>query len=515
MKGNSVRSLFLCVFVCALAFGGPCAAADLPLNELTSNNIYGLAGNGDTVWLLTDQGINFTLATSDTLVWRGYKAQLPGIALAFGAQTAVLCLDTTKYQKPNSLWLYSHATRSYDSLAMPFDRTKIADPTLHDSAALMAMGVAYGAGYFWLACGDAGLARLDPVTRTLRFFFPGIRNSFGSSGITLDSATFGVRNYSDLVRKRIINVAVQRISADTTTILALTGSTLYRFFPHDTTWDTLSSRFNGSFVLDKYVTVFGSGRSPDVYASIAPSGGPPEQLCRYDTSANRWSVVDTNKSVSALTFGPGKTVYLVDYNGLQPQIKRFTNGVNDIVYQDFEARMNNSGGQYPDRINDVLYLAETDSTGTFWVASSADVHPTWNGLFFSRFEERDEKGGTPFVYVRLDRKISTGLKETYAVPGILSSGVSQTMFAYSLSKASNVTISVFDWNMNLVKNVIINRPRVAGKDDPLSNGRSTNRKEDVWDGTNATGKRVAVGVYYFKITAISGERSFGKLIVAK
>jgi flagellar hook assembly protein FlgD len=153
---------------------------------------------------------------------------------------------------------------------------------------------------------------------------------------------------------------------------------------------------------------------------------------------------------------------------------------------------------------------------------SSTQSPTWNGLLFSRSEERDEHDSTPFVYVRHDPKISTGLKQTYAVPGILSSNVStsdvtssQAVFAYSLSKAANVTITVYDWNMNLVKNVVTNSPRLAGADDPTGNGRSTNRREDVWNGTNSTGKRVAVGVYYFKITATSGERSFGKIIVAK
>jgi hypothetical protein len=495
-----------------MALSAPLFAADLPLNELTGNNIYGLAGNGDTVWLLTDQGINYTIATSDTLTWRGLRARLPGIALAFGAQTAVLCLDTTAYQKPNNLWLYSHVSHLCDSLAMPFDRSKISDATLGDSAVLMAMGVAYGAGYFWLACGDAGLARFDPLTRGLRFFFPGIRSSFGSGVITLDSATFGIRNYSDLVRKRIIGVSVQEISTDTTAVLALTGSTLYRFFPRDTTWDTLSSRLNGSLTLDQYGTVFGNDRSPDVYASISPNGGQGAQLFRYDKSAATWTLLSSTTNVTSLTFGPKAVVYMIDNNF----IKRFTNGADDGIYQDFVDRITlASGAQNPDRINDILYLPETDSTGSFWIATSGDKHPTWNGLFFSRFEERDEKSKTPFAYVRLERKISSGLKETYAGPGIISSGISQAVFAYSLSKASDVTISVFDWNMNLVKNVIVNRSRVAGANDPLGNGRSTNRKEDVWDGTNATGKRVAVGVYYFKITAKSGERSFGKIIVAK
>jgi flagellar hook assembly protein FlgD len=67
--------------------------------------------------------------------------------------------------------------------------------------------------------------------------------------------------------------------------------------------------------------------------------------------------------------------------------------------------------------------------------------------------------------------------------------------------------------MDLVKTIIKDRDRPAGND--RANGRSADAAEDSWDGTNTYGKRVAVGVYYYKITAQSGEHSFGKIIVAK
>ena len=143
---------------------------------------------------------------------------------------------------------------------------------------------------------------------------------------------------------------------------------------------------------------------------------------------------------------------------------------------------------------------------------------SYNGLFFSRNEELDEKNDIPFVYIHRERTIQTGLKETYAVPGILANDPAkpnQAVFSYSLSKASKVSITIYDWNMDIVKNVITNEDRGAGTSDPLGNGKSTNSKRDYWDGTNNAGRRVAVGVYYYKITAQSGERSFGKIIVAK
>jgi flagellar hook assembly protein FlgD len=95
----------------------------------------------------------------------------------------------------------------------------------------------------------------------------------------------------------------------------------------------------------------------------------------------------------------------------------------------------------------------------------------------------------------------------------VNSATTKTVFAYNLSKASRVTIRVYDWNMDLVKTVIRNEQRPAGSES--ANGRSTDATTDSWDGTNAAGKRVAVGVYYYRITAQSVEHAFGKVIVAK
>jgi flagellar hook assembly protein FlgD len=68
--------------------------------------------------------------------------------------------------------------------------------------------------------------------------------------------------------------------------------------------------------------------------------------------------------------------------------------------------------------------------------------------------------------------------------------------------------------MDHVKTVISGKFRKAGSNGgPF--GRSTVETEDFWDGKNENGKIVAPGVYYYKISTDSGERAFGKLVVAK
>jgi hypothetical protein len=525
MKDNTMRGpVFLAALLCAAAVG----AADLPTKEITSNNIFGLTGSGDTLWMATDQGLNYTIASSDTLTWSGYKASFRVISLAFGAKAAVVCLDTTKYLSPNKLWFYDHFGHSYDSLQVPYHSVSISNPDLRDSAVFMANGVAFCAAdsAFWLSCLDGGLVRFDPKSKSLRAFFPGIRQGFDPASVRIDSVA-GIKTAADLAAKRIIAVAVQKVSKDTTAILALTRTTLYRFFPHDSSWDTLSSRLDRSQIIDRYHTVFGSNHSPYVFASIAARGHDEPKLYRYSPADTAWEGFDSiatakgiDSRVTGLTFGPDSVTYLIRNF---KSIHKLSGKIYDTLSIDsFDTRITRAlGNPNPEFINDILYLPRTETSGSFWIATSSTTSPAWNGLFFSRREEIDEHNLTPFVYVRRDRKINSGLKETYAVPGILSSGASgspassQAVFAYSLSKASDVTINIYDWNMNLVKNIISNRHREAGKDDPLGNGRSTNRREDSWDGTNSAGKRVAVGVYYFKIFAKSGERSFGKIIVAK
>ena len=134
-------ALAAALVVCALAAA---RGSDLPTREITSNNIYGFAGNGDTLWMVTDQGLNYTIAASDTLTWLGYKAPLAILALGFGGATAIACLDTAAFKKAAKLWYYSHTSHSYDTIGLPFKPDSL--------AVIRGLDVAYAGNAFWLAC---------------------------------------------------------------------------------------------------------------------------------------------------------------------------------------------------------------------------------------------------------------------------------------------------------------------------------------------------------------------------
>jgi hypothetical protein len=484
--------------------------------EIPSNNIYGFAGSGDTLWMLTDKGLYYTLAASDTLTWLGYKATLPALAMGFGRGTAVVCLDTLGNQKPGRLLICRNADSSFEYLELPFKPDSIPEAK-RAKIVFRAAGVIYAAGAFWLACTDGGLVRWDPSGTAMRTFFPKVQRSFDPAAVRLDS-TNEFTTVPDFT-KQVIAVGV----ADSTEHLlyVMTPKMLYRFSPSDTSWDTLPSRLNTtSGTFDKFIELFASPRSPLLFASIAEktgSGAYDTLLYRYGNDS-LWIPFTSSQYVSALTFGPDSMVYLVRKSSrdAQPNILTAYSG-NTMVRSDksFTDRIQSAMNyQTPDIINNILYIPKSDTSGSFWIGT-ASLGVTYNGLFYSRNELRAEENNTPFVYVHFERKIESGLKETYALPGILS-GQMEAVFVYSLSREAKVTISVYDWNMELVKNVITKENRLAGKDVRGGHrGRSTDWDIDKWDGKNNAGKRVAVGVYYFRITATTGERSFGKIIVAK
>jgi hypothetical protein len=510
-------------FLCGATF-----ASDLPTREITSNNIYGFTGNGDTLWMVTDQGLNFTIANTDTLSWLGYKAPLSVLALGFGGGVAAACLDTVMYAKTGKIWYYSHAARSYDSIQLPFKPTLLAS-SRRDSTVFKAVGIAWAGGYFWLACLDGGLVRWDGVHSLMRTFYPRSRQSYDPALIRLDSAT-GFPSFPDLSR-HVTGVSTGMSGPNGLELYVCTPATLYRFSPLDTSWDTLpESISSGAQTIASYLDVFSSPHSSLLYASITTagsSGAADTAMYRFDSASGSWITYPFLRSASSLAFGADSIVYVVTKpNNIQAAagsrpdtlIRTATDTLicspKSFLNDRISTAMN---GNTPDILTDILYLPSSDSSGSLWIGA-ASTGVVNNGLFFTRNERAGERGKIPFVYVHSEKKIATGLKQTYAIPGILSGDYSQqtqTIFAYSLSKASKVTITVYDWNMALVKNIITNEDRKAGKDDPLGNGRSTDRIRDVWDGTNNAGKRVAVGVYYFRISAQSGERSFGKIIVAK
>ncbi|MEZ5358337.1 MAG: FlgD immunoglobulin-like domain containing protein [Candidatus Zixiibacteriota bacterium] len=73
---------------------------------------------------------------------------------------------------------------------------------------------------------------------------------------------------------------------------------------------------------------------------------------------------------------------------------------------------------------------------------------------------------------------------------------------YPVVESAEITITIYDFAMNLVATVAENRSRPAGED-----------YFETWDGYNEDGDMVATGVYYFKVSYSTGEEHWGKLAI--
>jgi hypothetical protein len=427
----------------------------------------------------------------------------------------------------NNLWIYSHGSGNsgaYTVLKPGFDGAEHLD-SLEKSTNFSVVDIAWTHEHFWLACLDGGLVRYDMADGSLQAFLPGKAAGFAPSEIT-KSIGGGIANYPDTSRhsrQRVIAVDAVNPLSVSPTIWAVTPAKLWKYSTQEHAWDSLPA-----FLTDKKLTfqsyhniyISGAGDSIHVYAALKfrkdALAIDTMGFFAYDTSAHGWNLVVDNLDIAPpVAFAASGEIYLAIGNQVY-QYKdsggTFTMAWKGDIFQKRMTRV--TGGNYPDYINDILFLPRTNGKSSFWIGSSASSLPTNNGLFYSLDEIKDEKDTAAFFFVHRDKKLGGGLTQSYAYPGILNAkSGGKTVFAYNLTKPSKVTIKIFDWNMDLVKTIIKDRDRPAGND--RSNGRSTNISEDVWDGTTDTGRRVAVGVYYYKITAQSGEHSFGKIIVAR
>jgi hypothetical protein len=519
----------------------PRPAQFTPTQEITSNNFFSPVGRGDTLCVITDGGINMTFATSDSLTWFGYKSTAfsGAVCMGEGALAATLKGQSKNVTQSNAiindpLWVYRFpALKTSLSDAQNFmviDSIFYRDPGLgklqHD-ADFSIVDLACTKGAFWLACSDGGLVRLDIATSVLKDILPGNTSSFSPSKIA-ESSGISLTEFPDTTR-RVIALAVEDSSQATPAVWVVTPKKLWRFSYVDTLWDSAAPvPADSTLSLVQYQAAYAAKSSDTLrlYASITvqnrsgASAGPLDtSFFKYDFAKKTWSKRLDN-APSSLAFGQSGQLYLNVKNFIS--LYRETSGGDSLVigggqtFDKFQARMTKAtGGNYPDNVNGILYAPQPGGLAQLWIASSANVLPSVNnGLFFSLDEQLGEQNGIAFNYVHSDKKLNTGLKQTYAYPSILNSvNYAKAVFAYSLSKASKVTIRIYDWNMDLVRTVVSNKDRPAGNDQ--ANGRSTNAAEDMWDGTTDSGRRVAVGVYYYKITAQSGEVSFGKIIVAK
>ena len=91
------------------------------------------------------------------------------------------------------------------------------------------------------------------------------------------------------------------------------------------------------------------------------------------------------------------------------------------------------------------------------------------------------------------------------VPSVIVAG-GQSLVSYKVGKDSKITIEVFSYDMRRVRKIVSGVPRSADE------SRSTNAKEDFWDGMDDAGRPCTMGIYYVRVKDNHGHVGWGKVM---
>jgi hypothetical protein len=133
---------------------------------------------------------------------------------------------------------------------------------------------------------------------------------------------------------------------------------------------------------------------------------------------------------------------------------------------------------------------------------------TGTGLYLRR------AGGSAaesWINVNSLKTLKGGLEEVITFPTLFSGTARDgspeyVKLGYRLKKDAKVTITVYNYAMEKVKTLVKNAPRKGG------GSRSELSSEDRWDGKDASGRHVSVGVYYILVESDKGDKGWGKAI---
>jgi hypothetical protein len=138
------------------------------------------------------------------------------------------------------------------------------------------------------------------------------------------------------------------------------------------------------------------------------------------------------------------------------------------------------------------------------------------------FHRRADQPGATFENLNRLKVLKGGLTEVITYPSIytgyrmvkqgkdliLTSDPDVVRIGYRLGGDARVSITVYNYAMEKVREIVRNASRRGG-------ARSENIAEDVWDGLDASGRRVSVGTYYVLVESDKGDKGFGKVIVTR
>jgi len=139
--------------------------------------------------------------------------------------------------------------------------------------------------------------------------------------------------------------------------------------------------------------------------------------------------------------------------------------------------------KFPLDANTEALAVATDGNG---ISVSADTGKTWTPIL-----NRAKLGGN--------------LGTIRMVPSVITAG-GESLVSYKVGKDSKITIEVFSYDMRRVRKIVSSAPRYGNA------SRSTDPKEDFWDGMDDAGRPCTMGIYYVRVKDNHGHVGWGKVM---
>lgn len=161
--------------------------------------------------------------------------------------------------------------------------------------------------------------------------------------------------------------------------------------------------------------------------------------------------------------------------------------------------------------NNWLYGYETGATDRDVVITSICAFPltkSVTGLAISTYGNGisvSADSGATWSTILNRHKLGSDLGSIRMVPSVITAG-DQSLVSYKVGKDSKITIDVFSYDMRKVRTIV----KSAHRDADAS--RSTNPKEDFWDGYDEYGRPCTMGVYYVRVKDNHGHVGWGKVM---
>lgn len=473
---------------------------------ITSNSVIDIAHNAGGIWLGTANGASFSEDTG--AFWRTYMdPPLPTI------QVSALAANT--WNDTSYMWVTTTHTDRIQGDTYPFgdglvltkdnginwDTTTFKPPQCSGYGKL-SYDLAMYRNHIYSACFYGGLIR---STNNGRNWYPLYLNSN-------DSLDYAAGTFTQLTNRYFSVKVDATLAPDTISVWAgsAKGIIRYIFAHYDNTLvkqDTaIQHYFNlsdtlfpteyllpGNFVVG--IGIHQIDTTSYIWAACRPGGGDSGQKYAVAYSTNYGVTWTTALEVPAWDFAfSGDTTFVAfgDY------------GISSYGYG-LAIMVRDSAGQYSDidiirEVTDVNGVKKYFNSPFYCVDYYAGQ--IWAGG--SDGTIRSTNGGQAWDVYRSQIDSTNH----YAYPSPFSPHTTErsgTTIHYMLENPANVTIKIYDFNIDLVKTVIDNQNRAGGREYDI----------DVWNGKNDAGDYVANGIYFYNIKLSTGQSWWGKVAVVK